>query len=73
MAEHSRFTLEQEPDSVECWLVNCDGTFIGGIDRIGPDEFLSTHVAHGKPLSPVRVGPYKTLDAAFEAFTSVLA
>jgi hypothetical protein len=71
MTEQSRFTLEQ--DTSDCWFVKDDGIFIGGIDRIGPDEFLSTHVAHGKPLGPVPVGPHTTLGAAFEAFTSALA
>jgi hypothetical protein len=73
VAEQSPLTLEHEHDSSDCWFVKYDGIFIGGIDRIGPDEFLSTCVADGKPFSPVRVGPHKTLGAAFDAFTSALA
>jgi hypothetical protein len=71
MTDQSRFTLE--PDGDSSWLVMDDGVFIGGIDNIGEHEFLATFVMDGKALSPVPVGPHRTLEAAFEAFTSRLS
>jgi hypothetical protein len=70
MNDQSRFTLERDGDS--CWLVSDAGNFIGGIDHIGEHEFLATYVRDPMPFGPVPTGPHRTLEAAFEAFTSVL-
>jgi hypothetical protein len=70
MVDESRLTLE--PDGDSSWLVMDAGNFIGGIDHIGEHEFLATYVMDGQPFSPVPIGPHRTLEAAFEAFTSVL-
>ena len=60
--------FEQDLEDANRWLVKDENdVFIGGIDRIR-GGYLSTHVVHGKPLSPVRPGPYNTFDEAFAAF-----
>ena len=70
MNDQPRLTLE--PDGDYSWIVMAAGNFIGGIDHICEQEFLATSVMDGQPFSPVPIGPHRTLEAAFEAFTSVL-
>jgi hypothetical protein len=71
MTDQPRFTLQ--PDGETSWLVIESGHFIGGIDHIGEQEFLATHLFDDRPASPVPIGPHRTLEAAFEAFTSTLS
>ncbi len=71
MTDCARFTLQ--PDGDTSWLVMDAGNFIGGIDHIGDQEFLATHLSDDPAERPVPIGPHHTLADAFEAFTSVLS
>ena len=70
-----RLIIEPDPTQPESRHIvkDADGTLIGAIDRIGTDQWQNTHVAEGKPLSPVPLGPFKTVEAAFDAFIRALA
>jgi len=70
-----QLTIEPDPLQPESRHIVKDpnGTLVGAIHRIGPDEWHNLHIADGKPLSPVPRGPFKTVEAAFDAFIHALA
>ena len=65
--------LKNDVEIPDRWRVLDASGFIGAIHCVGPDEWRNYHVAKGKPLSPVPRGPFLSLEAAFEAFTTALA
>ena len=68
--------LSLEPDTevpTRFLVKDADDVFVGAIDQIGANEWQNSHVADGKPLSPVPVGPFQSKEAAFEAYQRALS
>ena len=57
-------------DSARHWVVlDEQDRFLGTIDEVQTGQWRSTHVTEDGEVSPVPIGPYENLDAAFRAFS----